>query len=403
VSGGVSKWTLQISNCRSNNQLVPRLCLGTYCLRGSASSALVLCCLLVLSGCGKTPARDSVNGTQGDLPPPLSVAENGPVKLTAEVTPAPARLSDEPVLALTIEAERGVEIDKPDFGEEIGEFKIVASREPVVKMREGRQIYQRILTLEPGVAGRLAIDPISVTFRDKRSGADGNPQTVATKPLMVEITSAYTKETPSLSDLRAAADPIALPRRVPGWCWAIVAAVIALGLLAFFVWGRRRREKAAMAIVLSPEELASLELQKLAASGLMETDVKLFFVELTAIVRRYIERTTGIRAPEQTTEEFLRDMRRVQRSAATAGLPSSETIDRLLGTAGQASSGTLQFSNGARFSVEALESFLESADLVKFAAYRPRREDIEESFRRAEAFVGARTREAPVAPQEAVA
>jgi len=52
--------------------------------------------------------------------------------------------------------------------------------------------------------------------------------------------------------------------------------------------------------------------QKLAASGLMETDVKVYFVELTAIVRRYIERTTGIRAPEQTTEEFLCEIRRVQ-------------------------------------------------------------------------------------------
>jgi hypothetical protein len=50
-----------------------------------------------------------------------------------------------------------------------------------------------------------------------------------------------------------------------------------------------------------------------------------------------------------------------------------------------------------------LEAFLEAADLVKFAAFRPRREDIDESFRRAEALVGARLRETAAAVQEAVA
>ena len=52
----------------------------------------------------------------------------------------------------------------------------------------------------------------------------------------------------------------------------------------------------AAAVVLSPEEMAHMELDKLVASGLAEPDVKQFYVELTTIVRRYIERTTGIRA-----------------------------------------------------------------------------------------------------------
>ena len=57
------------------------------------------------------------------------------------------------------------------------------------------------------------------------------------------------------------------------------------------------------------------------------------------IVRRYIERSTGVRAPEQTTEEFLREVN-------DNNLFPHETNARL----------------GA---------FLESADLVKFAGYQP--------------------------------
>ena len=82
----------------------------------------------------------------------------------------------------------------------------------------------------------------------------------------------------------------------------------------------------------------------------------LFYVELTAVVRRYIERTTGILAPEQTTEEFLVEISRKE---------------------------TFRPEERGR-----LKHFLESADLVKFAAHEPRKEDLEESFERAKVFVG---------------
>ena len=167
----------------------------------------------------------------------------------------------------------------------------------------------------------------------------------------------------------------------------MIAAAIALAVAAAALWRRRKREKAAAAVVLSPEELARLELQKLAASGLMETDVKVYFVELTAIVRRYIERTTGIRAPEQTTEEFLCEI-------------SRDSSPLFLGEGPEVRANPL--SKGEGMPCERLKDFLESADLVKFAAYRPRREDIQESFQRAEVFIGLKLREPASLPKEAL-
>jgi hypothetical protein len=411
-------------------QLVPRLRLGTHCPGGSASleagktscasysipreiasrqslshsafpgraweRGLVGFFLLFLAGCGLANVNHLEESKNGKPSPAISVVENGPVKLTVEIQPAKARLSDEPVLTLTIESERGVEIEKPPFGEALGSFKILDSREPLPKIRAGREIVEQILTLEPTDVGKQTIEPIGVTFRDKRPGADGKPQSIATKPLAVEITSSYAKVTPSLGDLHAAAGPVPLPWRIPVWVWAFFALVVVIAVSGVWFWRRRKQEKAAAALVLSPEELARLELQKLAESGWMESDVKLYFVELTAIVRRYIERTTGIRAPEQTTEEFLREISRLSSSGATAGLSSSAELLTKFATAGQASSGT-------PISSKALREFLESADLVKFAAHRPRREDIEESFRRAEAFIGLQLRVAASSPEETLA
>jgi hypothetical protein len=79
-------------------------------------------------------------------------------------------------------------------------------------------------------------------------------------------------------------------------------------------------------------------------------------VRLTGIVRRYIEATTGIRAPELTTEEFLRSIR-----------------ERRVFPTERAS----QFAQ-----------FLEAADMVKYAAQQPGTRQVEEAIARAQEFVG---------------
>ena len=76
--------------------------------------------------------------------------------------------------------------------------------------------------------------------------------------------------------------------------------------------------------------------ENLPARGL----VKEFYLRLTGIVRQYVEDTTGIRAPEQTTEEFLRDMR------SRAAFPPERSVR--------------------------LAEFLEAADLIKYAGQQPR-------------------------------
>ena len=83
--------------------------------------------------------------------------------------------------------------------------------------------------------------------------------------------------------------------------------------------------------------------------------IKEFYLRLTGIVRQYVEDTTGIRAPEQTTEEFLRDMR------------SRQVFPR---------------ERSGR-----LAEFLEAADLIKYAGQQPQEGQIDEAISRAREFV----------------
>lgn len=106
--------------------------------------------------------------------------------------------------------------------------------------------------------------------------------------------------------------------------WIIGAIVVLMGMrIAILFLVRKIKEHR-----MSPIERAWVELERLLKRELpAKGRYKDFYVELTMVVRRYIQRKYGIRAPNMTTEEFLREAK-----------PSNE-----------------------------LRKFLESADLVKFA------------------------------------
>ena len=122
--------------------------------------------------------------------------------------------------------------------------------------------------------------------------------------------------------------------KLVGICGAILAAfalVVALAYLAI-----RKIRTMVRVHRMSPIERAMYELEQLLKKGLPGRGFyKDFYVELTMVVRRYIRRQYGVRAPNLTTEEFLR--------AAVADPSFPQT------------------------SVTELKAFLESADLVKFA------------------------------------
>jgi hypothetical protein len=322
-------------------------------------SLVVVVLLCTLAGCGSDTVPQNDTDTSGPLPRPTAKtsAENGPVRLTVEVDPAVARLSDEPTLTVTVDYERGVTIEKPPFGESVGDFLILDFREPLPQAAGNREIITQIYRLEPMQTGELTVWPVAVRFTDNRAGRDGEPQTVETEGLTVTVKSMLESEAPSLADLEAAAGPQPLPSPRSYALWWLCGILIALAALGGVVWFvRARRRRAELFRPPTPQELARRELKRLLRDRLADRDVKLFYVELTGVVRRYIERTTGIHAAEQTTEEFLREM------GTRDSFPRSQS--------------------------ERLQQFLESADLVKFAGHQPRPEDVHTSVQRARAFIG---------------
>jgi len=141
----------------------------------------------------------------------------------------------------------------------------------------------------------------------------------------------------------------------------ILSGLGVLAVLALVIWLIRKTHEQIQVRKMSPKERAMRELSKLLGKHLVEKHkVKEFYLELTMIVRRYIERSYGVRAPEQTTEEFLE-------AVAQSPIFDSKTV-------------------------EVLKEFLESADLVKFAGFKPEQDSIDKSVSTAKKYISTDSR-----------
>ena len=306
-----------------------------------------------LLGCNSE--TDTPQAKTADVKSLHTETERGPVRVSVDLLPEEPRLSDEPTLTLTIDSQADVDVTSPPFGSALGDFIIRDFYEPVPQLKDGRQILKQIYTLEPTRPGPMSIEPITISFVDNRKDGDGKEHTIETEALLVDIGTMIDSQAPSLDDLRPALPPQELQDHAGNWLtWGIAFVVLVVAISAV-VAVRRRKTGVSQEPQFTPEELARRELDELIGRRISQTNVKEFFVELTGIVRRYIERSTGVKAPEQTTEEFLREVNSQQ-------LFSVDDNTRL----------------GA---------FLESADLVKFAGFQPDEEAIKQSTHKAKQFI----------------
>lgn len=319
-------------------------------------ATLLACATILFAGCGLGGKGDGAPASSDDAIE--RTAEKGPVKLFVKVQPREPRLSDLVEMEVTVESQPDVEIKPPAFGQAVGDFLIRDYSERPRDAGAGnvrRFRYQ----LEPAHAGMHLIRSVSIEFVDHHPNSEGRgePTLIETDPLEVNVTSELGDEAPSLANL----EPMLPPQPVPGtsatgWLFTVAGAGV-LAIIAVLMWRRRKRRVVAPRR-LTPEEIAHAALEALLKEDLPARGlIKEFYLRLTGIVRQYIEDTVGIRAPEQTTEEFLRDMR----SRAVFGPERSVR----------------------------LAEFLEAADMVKYAGQQPQSGQIDEAILRAREFVAA--------------
>jgi hypothetical protein len=322
-----------------------------------------LAIIAIVAACGGSSVLDPTQQRPSE-PTKDAIAktsENGPVKATVTVWPGKPTLGESIYLRLAIEAPAGISVDAPfqEAGDQrLGRFKVVGFVRDTQRKPDGGQHQEQTYTLEAPSSGKHRLPPLRLEMVDSRGDAGsqaGKSQELLTEEIAIDI--APVKSEDVSAKLHAAAGK--LDPDVGGTPWILILSlaggVLVLATGSYFLW-QMLRTRRRIAVKLNAYDEAIGKLRALEVRGAPSADVAdAWFVELSAIVRSYLERRYDIRAPELTTEEFL------QVASRAPELTSAHRTQ--------------------------LSQFLERCDRVKFAGYRPESNESIDTLAAARAFI----------------
>ena len=160
---------------------------------------------------------------------------------------------------------------------------------------------------------------------------------------VTNLSNAPTAATPAVADIRDIKPPVEIPTGLE-WLWWTLAALTVI-VIALLLWRWLRKRKAN--VYVPPPVPAHIRAkQKLAEALALISQPKPFVTAVSDTARTYLEERFNFRAPERTTEEFLREL---------SGTDLLVTAQK-----------------------DSLGNFLNSCDLVKFAKYEPGEKELHE-------------------------
>lgn len=279
-----------------------------------------------------------------------AAAPAAPLGVVATASTNRLHLGDLVQVKLAVEHPAAGRLELPDPAR--GKELVVRDRRQQVQPLPGQRLRT---TVEYTLASYALGDHEVFTGAVRFAAGDGRRLEAPPPGLRLEVGSLLTG---TERDVREIKGLVAWPAAFPRWLAVLLlVALLALGIgLILRHILSKPRTILQMPPALPPHERALRALRRLQERGWIEAGkVEPFYVELSAIVRGYIEERFHLRAPEQTTEEFLRE-------AARSRLLSDEHQGLVSG-------------------------FLEQCDLVKFARHRPSAEDMRAAMAAAERLV----------------
>lgn len=245
--------------------------------------------------------------------------------------------------SIVVEAPRDMEVKLPDMSQKLAGLNVSDLRRNTESLSGNRQRITETYTIDAIWPGNYAIEPAQVLYGENGAITVPSPA-LAVRELTPEEEEAASTFVPN-------AGPMPIPGPVAKY-WKPVAAValVAALLAAAVVFALRRKERRERPKPATPpwdvayRRLRELDERNLPKAGKFET----FYVDLSAILRYYIEDRFLLHAPEQTTQEFI--------SAASGSGTFTPEHERLLA------------------------GFLRHCDRVKFAQYVPAETEMERSF-----------------------
>lgn len=276
------------------------------------------------------------------------IEEKSLISVESKVDRAIITIGDRIIYTLTIKSDHRIRLDPIPLGSNLGAFEIkdYKSYAPE-KDEDGKIINRSEYNITTFTTGEYVIPPIEITYTDP----NGNKKSIASERIFITVKSVGATQA-EMEDIRGLKPPIDIKGA------SRILYIVGLFLLAagIFAWFYLRSKAKALKIPEIPEELkrpawevAISELQALKHSDLLKKNqVKQYYINLSEILRKYIQRRFQILALDRTTQEIKQELKGIK-------------IDPGI--------------------IELIHNFLKDCDLVKFAKFSPTEKKTDENLR----------------------
>ncbi|NQU63377.1 MAG: hypothetical protein HQ517_03705 [SAR324 cluster bacterium] len=307
---------------------------------------LLIFTLLVTLGCKTLQDGNSNQVGESQIVEKQFGLGGAPIDVFVSLSAETIELTDYLTVTVRIEHSESVRVEPPYLSEVVyAPLLLIQNPQEDIAWAEKQDRIVKSWTyrFEPVTSGEFELHPWRVFFRletEKQPQMDKWPvYTIDIAALPYRVTSV---DIDDQADIRDVKGPI-----LPGYDYLpLIVSTAAIAFLLFSLWlGVRIRNRFQKVAVPDMESVDFLQESLRRLKKIEENDYITkqqydpLHVELSAVLRYFVENRFGLKAREQTTEEFIREIRT-----------------------------SLQFKTEQQ---AILQQFLELADLVKFATYDP--------------------------------
>jgi len=232
------------------------------------------------------------------------------------------------------------------------EFDILEQAAAQKRTEQDSQLFEKHIEIAFFKTGDFNVGPFTIELKKNEKVIE----TRETNSVPVTVKSVLKEEDKDIKPLKNLLEIKGNPRYLLNYILIVLGVIVTLFLIRF--WLKRRKIKAAETPkrLLSPLEELELHIKELYQQSLFEKGkMKLFFFELTVILKQFLHRTYRFNAEDFTTYETLYDLKKLEAEV-------------------------LILNN--------LEYLFSTADLVKFAKYIPDEGALSELAKKIEDTVG---------------
>lgn len=284
-----------------------------------------------------------------------NVAFSQNAQVTAVLDSQEILIGDQINLDLSVVLQDESTVKWPQFKDTIaGQIEIIeSSMLDSTKKETGETVLSQRVVITSFDTGFIVLPPIDFKFNND------SLQVLSTEPLLIFVSDIPVDTEADIKDIK---EPYEVPFNWKKWLiWGlIVLGVIGL-IIGLILYIKKLRAKSQETPVARPKpkrpahEIALEKLETLRQKKLWQNDqVKAYYIELSDIVREYIEFQFDVLALEMTTDEII---------------------------------SALQLKGIEDEKIKPLKAMLQMADLAKFAKYKPLANENELNFETAKTFI----------------